>query len=75
MRVQKLKNYYSNKGAPSTDVAKKIIKTEIVRHLFTGGKLNAEGTESASMSVVQEASSCQSYRKLLGIEEPAVPRG
>ena len=75
MRVQKLKNYYSNKGAPSTDVAKQIIKTEVVRHLFTGGKLNADGTVCASEKVLQEASSCQSYRRLLGIEEPVVPTG
>ena len=25
MRVMKLKNHYSNKGAPSTDIAKKVI--------------------------------------------------
>ena len=29
MRVQKLKNYFSNKSAPSLDVARKIMKTEI----------------------------------------------
>ena len=51
------------------------MKTEIVRHVFTGGKLNVDGTEAASEKVLQEASSCQSYRKLLGIEEPEVPTG
>ena len=35
MKVQKLKNNYSNKHAPGKDVATKYMKTEIVRHICT----------------------------------------
>ena len=69
MRVQKLKNYYSNKMAPSLDVAKKTMKTEVVRHIFDGGILNMDGTETATEKVIEVGSSCQSFRVLLGQEE------
>ena len=91
MKVQKLKNQYSNKLAPGTDVAKKvkasfvykhlifficqIMRTEIVRHIFTGGKLNQEGTECAAANVLQLAVSCQPFRMLLGIPEAKVETG
>ena len=54
MRVQKLKNYYSNKAAPSQDVAKKIMKTEVTRHIFDGGILNFNGTDVPGNLVVEE---------------------
>ena len=69
MRVQKLKNYFSNKSAPSLDVARKIMKTEIVRHIFDGGVLNASGTEVPSQNVLQEGTLCQAFQTLLGKEE------
>ena len=91
MKVQKLKNQFSNKIAPSTDVSKKvkfffclstvnificqIMRTEIVRHIFTGGKLNQEGTECAAANVLEEAVSCQPFRMLLGIQDPKVETG
>ena len=52
-----------------------IIKTEVVRHIFTGGKLNIDGSESPGIAVLEEARSCQSFRKLLGIEEDVVSTG
>lgn len=34
MRVQKLKNNYSNKAAPSTDVAKKVNNLVYIHYLY-----------------------------------------
>ena len=75
MRVQKLKNFYSNKSAPSVDVALKIMTTEITRHIFDGGVLNLNGTDVASENVLNEGRSCQSFRQLLGQEEISPPLG
>ena len=44
MRVQKLKHQFFDKSVPSTDVATKVMKTEIVRHMFDGGVLDAAGS-------------------------------
>ena len=49
--------------------ALQILKTELVRHIFDAGKLNDLGTEEAARNVVEEGSSCQSFRLLLGQEE------
>jgi hypothetical protein len=65
-RVQKLKNTYSNHSAPSKDVAKKVLKTELARHVFEGGSLNLVGTDFASELVLEEAASCEPFRSLLG---------
>lgn len=46
-----------------------------MRHVFTGGKLNENGSESATDNVLLLGASCQSFRKLLGIQEPEVPLG
>ena len=51
------------------------MRTEIVRHIFTGGKLNQAGTECAAANVLQEAVSCQPFRMLLGIPEAKVETG
>ena len=50
-----------------------VLKTEVTRHVFDGGKLNFEGTEVASPKVLAEGKSCQSFRKLLGQEETYPP--
>ena len=42
------------------------MKTELVRHIFDGGILNMDGTETATESVLEVGSSCQSFRVLLG---------
>ena len=69
MRVQKLKNHYSNKAAPGRDVARKVMKTELTRHIFDGGVLNADGSELPSRNVVTEGKLCKDIRVLLGKEE------
>ena len=69
MRVQKLKNTFSNKSAPSVDVSKKIMKTEIVRHILEGGVLNEEGTLFAHPNVLAEAKRTRAFRTILGTEE------
>ena len=46
-----------------------IMKTEVVRHIFDGGKLNRTGTEEPHRNVVQEGRSCPSFRSLLGQDE------
>ena len=45
------------------------MKTEIVRHIFDGGVLNASGTEVPSQNVLQEGNLCQAFQTLLGKEE------
>lgn len=45
------------------------MKTEVVRHIFDGGKLNRTGTEEPHRNVVQEGRSCPSFRSLLGQDE------
>ena len=55
--------------------ALQILKTELVRHIFDAGKLNDLGTEEAARNVVEEGSSCQSVRLLLGKEEERVGVG
>ena len=69
MKIQKLKNNYSNKHAPGKDVAIKYMKTEIVRHIVSGGALNEDGTIRASQTVIQEATRTGSLRKLLNLEK------
>jgi hypothetical protein len=69
MKIQKLKNNYSNKHAPGKDVAIKYMKTEIRRHIVSGGALNEDGTFSASQTVIQEATRTNSLRKLLSLEK------
>ena len=68
MRVQKLKNTFSNKSAPSVDVARKIMRTEVVKHILDGGVLNADGTLYAHQNVLQEANRTRSFRIILGTE-------
>ena len=51
------------------------MKTEVIRHIFDGGKLNFDGSEAASANVVKEGSSCQAFRQLLGKEETTVATG
>ena len=67
MKVQKYKNHFSNKKAPSKDVAEKYLKTEIVRHTVTGGALNSDGSLRASENVMNESKRLSSLRSLLGI--------
>ena len=45
------------------------MKTEVVRHIFDGGKLNSTGTEEPHRNVVEEGRSCQSFQNLLGQKE------
>ena len=75
MRVQKLKNAFSNKSAPSVDVATKVMKTEIMRHILEGGVLNATGTLFAHENVLQEAKRTRSFRTILGTEEAVINIG
>ena len=51
------------------------MKTEVTRHIFDGGKLNLSGTLTASQNVLSERGSSQSFRMLLGLEEPTVSTG
>ena len=51
------------------------MRTELTRHIFDGGKLNATGTESATDNVLREGDSCKSFRALLGKEESEVAAG
>ena len=51
------------------------MKTEVIRHIFDGGKLNMDGSEAANANVVHEGSSCQAFRQLLGKDESAVAVG
>lgn len=69
MMVQKLKNQFSNKKAPSLDVARKVMKTLVIRHIITGGKLSEDGSVAAGKKVVSEAQQFLSWRQLLGTEE------
>ena len=91
MHVQKLKNRFSNKSAPGVDVAVKvmlsfpccpmlmlvcqIMRTELTRHIFDGGKLDDAGTDSAAPNVITEGESCKAFRTLLGKEVEPVPTG
>jgi len=75
MLVQKLKNRFSNKSAPGVDVAVKIMRTELTRHIFDGGKLDDAGTDSAAPNVITEGESCKAFRTLLGKEVEPVPTG
>jgi len=75
MKIQKLKNLYSNKHAPGKDVAKKYMKTEIVRHITSGGSLSEDGSERASDAVMQEAARFKSIRSILGMEEVTISVG
>ena len=68
MKVQKLKNYYSNKQAPGKDVAVKYLKTEIIRHIVSGGSLSADGKVKAADNVLKEAVKYTSLKIMLGIE-------
>ena len=68
MKIQKLKNNYSNKQAPGKDVALKYMKTEIIRHINSGGILSEDGRIQASPKVIQEAARHKSLRSLLGME-------
>ena len=67
MKVQKFKNNYSNKQAPGKDVAMKYLRTEIVRHIVSGGALSADGMSKASRNVLDNALKYTSVRGLLGI--------
>lgn len=67
MKVQKFKNNYSNKKAPGKDVAMKYLRTEIVRHIVTGGAFSADGMTKASRNVLDGALKYTSVRGLLGI--------
>ena len=69
MRVQKLKHQFSNKAAPSIDVATKVMKTEIVRHILDGGVLDAAGSTFAHPDVLAEARRTKAFREILGLEE------
>ena len=51
------------------------MKTEVIRHIFEGGKLNFDGSDSAHANVVAEGASCQAFRMLLGQEESPVAIG
>ena len=75
MKVQKLKNNYSNKHEPGLDVATKYLKTEIVRHIVCGGALSEDGRIKASENVLQEAVKYASVKSLLGIESTVVKVG
>ena len=55
MRVQKLKNTFSNKSAPSVDVARKVMRSEIVKHILDEGILSADGSLHAHDNVLNEA--------------------
>ena len=68
MRVQKLKHQFSNKSAPSIDVATKVMKTEIVRHIFDGGVLDAAGSTFAHPNVLAESRRTKAFREILGME-------
>ena len=68
MRVQKLKHQFSNKSAPSIDVATKVMKTEIVRHIFDGGVLDAAGSSVAHPNVLAESRRTKAFREILGLE-------
>ena len=72
MKIQKLKNNYSNHQAPGTDVATKYLKTEIVRHIVTGGALSEDGKLRASENVLQETLRHDSFKNLLGIKTEEV---
>ena len=72
MKVQKLKNNYSNKQAPGKDVAIKYLKTEIVRHIVTGGALSDDGRIKASENVLQETLRHKSLMSLLGLKRDEV---
>ena len=69
MRVQKLKNQFSNKSSPSVDVSNKVMKTEILRHIFDGGVLDATGAKYAHPNVLTEATRTKAFREILGSEE------
>ena len=43
--------------------------TEITRHIFDGGWLDMYGTERATVKVLDEGRSSQSFRMLLGQSE------
>ena len=75
MKVQKLKNHYSNKAAPGKDVAVKYMKTEIVRHIVTGGALSDDGTKKASKNVLKAATHFSSLISLLGIKKEEIKEG
>ena len=75
MKIQKLKNNYSNKHAPGKDVAQKYMKTEIVRHIVTGGALSEDGALKASENVLQEVLKNKSIMSLLGMEVSPTPIG
>ena len=51
------------------------MRTELTRHIFDGGKLNAAGTECATENVLREGDSCKPFRTLLGKEESVVAAG
>ena len=53
MKVQKLKNQFSNKHAPGKDVACKYFQTEVIRHIATGGSFSDDGSVRASGIVVE----------------------
>ena len=61
-------NLYSNKHAPGKDVSQKYMRTEIIRHIVTGGSLSEDGNVRASDAVVEEAARYKSFRSLLGTE-------
>ena len=75
MKVQKLKNQYSNKHAPGKDVAIKYLRTEIVRHIVTGGCFSDDGLVKASKNVLEGAVKYASMRSLLGIETKDTKEG
>ena len=60
MSVMKVKSQFSNKTAPSKDIARKMMKTEDVRHICSGGRM-VNGAECATQLVLAEAQSCQSF--------------
>ena len=49
-----------------------MLRTEIARHVFEGGALNVEGTDTPSGLVREEGQSCEAFRVLLG-NKPAGP--
>ena len=75
MKVQKLKNNYSNKAAPGKDVAVKYMRTEIIRHIVTGGALSDDGVKKASKNVLESAIQFPSLRSLLGIIKEDIEEG
>ena len=52
-----------------------VLKTEITRHIFDGGHLDLHGQEIASSLVTAEASSCSSFKELLGTKKEVTRAG